>query len=68
MPTNLELHEEVKIVREDIKALDVRVTAVEKSQIIMQTTLNSMLGILKFIAGITAVIAAGIILDFIRRG
>ena len=68
MPTTTELHEEVKEMRGDIKELDVRVTAVEKSQIIMQTTLNSILTILKLISGITGTIAAGIILDFIRRG
>jgi hypothetical protein len=62
MPTNQEFEQ----VKATVTDHEIRLRAVEKGVTVMQATLDSMLGILKWIAGITASIAAGLMLNFLR--
>lgn len=60
------ISQEFEQVKATVNDHEIRLRAVEKGVTVMQTTLNSMLGILKWIAGITASIAAGLMLNFLR--
>jgi len=62
MPTNQNFEQVIATVNDH----EIRLRAVEKGVTIMQTNLDSILGILKWIAGITASIAVGLILNFLK--
>lgn len=60
------ISQEFEQVKATVNDHEIRLRTVEKGVTVMQTTLDSILGILKWIAGITASIAAGLILNFLR--
>lgn len=59
---------EIQEIRTTLTDHEHRIAGIEKIQAVMSETLKNILGILKWIAGIAATIAAALILEFIKGG